>query len=81
MILPTKHLSENKAIITVGSIILASLDKPKSVSRLWNDLVETNEKMNGQARLTFDWYVLALDFLYIINAIEIQDGLLRRGAR
>jgi hypothetical protein len=81
MILPTKHLSEDKALISVGSVILASLDKPKSVSRVWNELIEGDKDSDERARLTFDWYILALDFLFTVNAIEMKDGFLRRCAR
>jgi hypothetical protein len=79
MILPTKHLSDDKALISVGSVILAGLNRPKSVSQLWSELAEGTEEPDGRASLTFDWFILALDFLFTIDAIQIQDGLLRRG--
>ena len=38
MILPTKHLREDQALIAVGAELLGLLDEPKTVSRLWDEL-------------------------------------------
>jgi hypothetical protein len=35
MILPSKHLSKDRAIISVGAEILAQLNVPRTVSELW----------------------------------------------
>jgi hypothetical protein len=72
MILPTKHISENKAILGVGATILRHLDSPITVSGLWERTkVESNVG-------TFERFVLAADLLFIIGAIELRDGLLVR---
>lgn len=68
MILPTKHLSIDRSLLGVGSVILGLLDKPKSASELWNTL-----KRSEQAQLRtmeYDWFVLALDFLFCLGSIE-----------
>ena len=73
MILPTKHISENEAILSVGATILRHLDSPITVSGLWERTkVESNVG-------TFERFVLAADLLFIIGAIELRDGLLVRG--
>jgi hypothetical protein len=72
MILPTKHISENEAILGVGATILRHLDSPITVSGLWERTkVESNVG-------TFERFVLAADLLFIIGAIELRDGLLVR---
>ena len=38
MILPSKHLSEDRALVTIGAEVLGLLREPKTVSRLWTDL-------------------------------------------
>lgn len=42
MILPSKHLSQDRALLTVGGHVLTFLARPKTVSALW-------EELNGQA--------------------------------
>ena len=72
MILPSKHISQERALLTIGAKLLAHLDHPKTVSAVW-------EAMRiSQAPISFDWFVLALDLLYAIDTIEIRDGLLIR---
>lgn len=96
MILPTKHLREDQALIAVGAELLGLLDEPKTVSRLWDELrrarAETapapaanrpsHPQQPAQARSTvpFDWFILAVDLLYLLGAVELQRGRLRRVA-
>jgi hypothetical protein len=78
MILPSKHLSQDRALLSVGARILKHLSQPKTVSALWDEmLLPVNEKRNVRA-LHYDGYVLALDLLFLIGAIKLQDGLLSR---
>jgi hypothetical protein len=76
MILPSKHLSERRALLTVGSIILRLLDRPRTVSSVWEELRGTEGK--AHRRLSYDWFVLALDLLFLVNAVALRDGLLTR---
>lgn len=78
VILPTKRLRSERALLTVGREILLRLDKPKTVSRLWSEIDFSQREYNPLDPLKFDWFVLALDFLYSINAIILSDGLLTR---
>lgn len=81
MILPTKHMPLDRALLTVGSQILKQLDRQKTVSALWEEiLAEYSDEQNGNPRISYDWFVLALDLLYAIEAIEIKGGLLYRRA-
>ena len=73
MILPTKHLTQDRALLTVGADILRWLKRPSTVSYLWD-----NYKRDANNAATYDWFVLALDLLFTLNAIELSAGLLRR---
>lgn len=35
MILPSKHLSQNRALIGIGAEVLSQIDEPLAVSELW----------------------------------------------
>ncbi len=74
MILPSKHLSERRALLTVGSEILGILDRPRTVSALWEAMRTPKDK--ARRRLTYDWFVLALDLLFLMDAVTLRDGLL-----
>ncbi|MEQ1749191.1 MAG: ABC-three component system middle component 6 [Prosthecobacter sp.] len=76
MILPSKHLSEKRALLTVGGEVLRLLDKPRTVSSVW-EAIKQGVKGNAMPRrLSYDWFVLSLDLLFIMDAIILRDGLL-----
>ena len=74
MILPSKHLSERRALLTVGSEVLAMLDRPRTISSLWEAVRAGKDK--ARRRLSYDWFVLALDLLFLMDAVALRDGLL-----
>lgn len=80
MILPTKHLSEDKALLTIGGEVLRLLDEPKTVSRIWDELRKPSRSVKLPA-ITYDWFVLSLDLLYTLNAIDLERGRLRKVVR
>jgi hypothetical protein len=71
MILPTKGIGSDKALLSIGASILRDLDEPKTVSRLWAELRQVEE---GPPDLTFDWFVLALDLLYLMGTLDYLGG-------
>jgi len=77
MILPSKHLPQNRALLTVGAHVLRHLDRPKTVSAIWEELShKTNPGL--LPGLTYDWFVLSLVLLFAVGAIELNQGLLTR---
>ena len=74
MILPGKHLHHDRALLGVGAEILAHLDEERTISELW----ERVRSGRGQIAtpLSFDWFVLALTFLYAVTAIDSADGVI-----
>ncbi len=71
MILPSKHLPQENALLSIGAELLKNLSRPKTVSAVW-------EQVRQSVQVSYDWFVLALDLLYAIDAIEIHEGLLIR---
>lgn len=74
MILPTKHLSPNRAIFSVASEIYDMIYDRSTVSSVWNDLQEKHNVSMRQGEVPYDWFILSLDFLYLIGAIEESSG-------
>ena len=79
MILPSKHLSQDRALLTVGAHILQNLEQPKTVSALWEELTQGLKETKKLAMLLrYDNFVLTLDLLFFMGTIELVDGLMRR---
>jgi hypothetical protein len=72
MILPTKHISTSHSLIGIGAKIIEHLNYPRTVSSLWSAV----SSMKGIG--TFERFVLTLDFLYTIGAIDLDVGLISR---
>ena len=72
MILPSKHISQDQALIGIGAILLKEIDQPQTVTSLWETVREED------AIGTFERFVLALDMLHIIGAINLENGLIVR---
>lgn len=78
MILPSKHLSQERALLTVGARILQQLSRPKTISALWEEMSRSAPAQKSLPPLRYDGFVLALDLLFFMGAIEFQNGLLGR---
>lgn len=48
------------------------------MSSLWHEFKRHRAQKDELSLVTYDWFVLSLDFLYSIGAVTIEDGLLRR---
>ncbi|MCG9078096.1 ABC-three component system middle component 6 [Laribacter hongkongensis] len=80
MILPSKHLPQDRALLTVGAHVLTFLVHPKTVSALWEELNRPDSSLTAAMprRITYDWFLLALDLLYALGTIELESGLVTR---
>lgn len=76
MILPTKGLAPDRALLSVGADILQRLDKPKTVSRLWDQVRHRQSTLLES--IPYDWFLLGLDLLYLCGAVDFEDGFIRR---
>jgi hypothetical protein len=78
MILPSKHLSSERALLTVSARLLAALDEPRTVSALWDTIRKRRDVRSSRGPISYEWFVLSLDLLHAMNAIELENGLIRK---
>nr|VFK13462.1 MAG: hypothetical protein BECKLFY1418C_GA0070996_100349 [Candidatus Kentron sp. LFY] len=79
MILPSKHLSQDRALLTIGARILRRLERPETVSAVWEEFApQAAGASSSIPSIGYDYFVLALDLLFLMGAIELRDGLLYR---
>lgn len=81
MILPTKYLPQERALLTIGGDILAQLGEPLTVSELWERVRAAGTTSDRMAALSFDWFILALNLLYAVSAIAYKNGVVRSEIR
>lgn len=74
MILPTKRIAIRNSLIVIGSKILNNLCEAKSVSQLWEEFKKRQFKGKNVTPFNFEWFILSLNFLYIIKAITINEN-------
>lgn len=77
MILPTKGVEPDRALIRVGAEVIGLLDEPKTISRIWHELRDARQAEGVKTRLTYDWFVLALDLLFVIGVVQFNEGRLK----
>ena len=78
MILPTKHVRAERALIGVGAELLDLLREPMTVSRLWNEMRDRRSVASPNAPIDYNWFILALDLLYMVEAIQTKRGIVMR---
>ncbi|MCL2848753.1 MAG: hypothetical protein FWE61_01755 [Micrococcales bacterium] len=77
MLLPTKGISADRALLSVGATVLSLLESPTTVSGLWERYTRQLEGDDGV--ITFDWFALSLTMLFVIDAVSWDDlGRLER---
>ncbi len=52
------------------------LTEPMTVSQVWTALKVWRAHHANDAALPFSWFVLALDTLYTLGAIQYEDGII-----
>lgn len=77
MLMPTKHIKTENALVGVGAEVLGLLERDKAVSTLFRDL-QTWRRENELSTIHFDWFLLALDFLYSVGAVRFESGVLKK---
>lgn len=69
MLLPTKGIGSERALLTVGAALLSLLDSPATVSGLWERFAHQEKSVDTLDTITFDWFALALSMLFAVRAI------------
>ncbi|WP_341021073.1 ABC-three component system middle component 6 [Brevundimonas diminuta] len=80
MILPTKHIRPDRALLAVGADVLGCLREPMTVSRLWDEIRSARADRTVSAPINYDWFILALDLLFMVHAVQFNRGLLQKSA-
>lgn len=80
MILPSKKLRPENSLIYIGGRVLRILNEPKTVSRVWQELKEPQISNTNIRPLefTYDWFVLSLALLFILDALALREGKLHK---
>jgi len=78
MILPTKHIRGDRALIGVGGELLRLLKQPMTVSRLWDEVRAARAAYAPSSPISYEWFVLALDLLFVMGAVKLDQGVLNR---
>ena len=81
MILPTKRLRVEASLLGLGAEVLRLLDRPKTISGVWEEMKTTRDRVQSAGSLNYEWFVLALDLLFVMNAVTLVDGELWRAKR
>jgi len=70
MILPDKHITISQSLLGLGGYILTVLDSPQTIDELWQQLEKTLGSSKFPTKHTFENMIMALNFLYMIRAID-----------
>ncbi|MCA9178174.1 MAG: hypothetical protein KDB14_27105 [Planctomycetales bacterium] len=74
MILPSKHIPAEQALIGVGAAVLRYIERQQTITSLWDKV--RDEPVVG----TFERFILGLDFLYVMGVIDLSKGMIHRTA-
>lgn len=73
MILPNKYITLSQSLIGISSIVLNALgDKKITIEKLWDKVCKYYDKKKLK-RLTYQKFLLTLDFMFITNMINYSD--------
>lgn len=72
MILPTKYVSLDKSLLGAGAVVLSILARPMTTTAIWEQVKQSPEVG------TYVRFVLVLDFLYAVGAIDLAEGLITK---
>lgn len=75
VILPTKNISPDRALLTLAGKVFEKLSAPRTVSGTWDEF-----RSDQQFRpVAYAWFILAIDLLFLLQLVWLdQNGLLRR---
>lgn len=72
MLLPDKYIPLEDTLPSLGKLLYEKLRFPLPPYQLW-DKVESKREVG-----TYERFIYALDFLYALGLIELENGFLRR---
>mgnify|MGYP003625179679 FL=1 len=78
MILPSKHISPKRALISVAAEVHELINEKSTISSLWNELNEMLSKSMRGGEISYDWFILSVDLLFLFGFIESELGFIKR---
>jgi len=75
MILPDKYVREESSLLGQAGLLVSLRRSGMTVSDLWSEVRETGTV------ISYDSFILSVDLLYLMGAVDHQDGLLVWGRR
>lgn len=72
MIMPSKYLREDEALIGVSAVLLPLVEKDGNLTAIW----ESAKKLDSIG--SFERFILALDFLYLLGLVDLHNNKLLR---
>ena len=73
MLFPAKHIRLSESLLGLGAFILKFIGAPKNIDRLWSEVRQVNNSSYFPAHHSYNNFLLALDYLYSIGAIDLND--------
>jgi hypothetical protein len=73
MILPQKHIKLSESLFALAAYVLKFSKKPITVDRLWDKFQKLNNTPELPAYHEMDNLILAVEFLYTIGLIDMND--------
>ena len=72
MIMPNKNITLRYSLLYCGALILSELKDTDTVSSL------REKTKNLESLSNYEKFILTLDYLFVIGAITLRDGLIAR---
>lgn len=72
MLLPDKHISFAESLLGLGSFVLENVKQPITIDNLWRNF--QRQAVAYPAFHTFDNMLLAIDALFALDLIEINEA-------
>jgi len=78
MIFPSKHLSPNRALITIAAEVYECIQGKQTVSSIWEEYKKSLNSTFRISEVSFDWFILSVDLLFLMGLIDSYDGYIIR---
>lgn len=75
MILPSKHISPERALFTTSTFLFGLMTEKMSISQLW---ITAKQEFNRPYPLYYHEFILGLDLLFILGYIDFIEGKVQR---
>ena len=73
MILPRKQVSLEESLFGFGAFLLSKINQGVSFGDLWDVYKTAYNNKEYSVKYSFDQYIMAMDFLFIIGAIRQNE--------